>query len=179
MVVPGIIAYHRLYIESLRFASCTEIHFLHPSALLFCPIMYTVQSNKLTVTQIGLEYRETEGQRSWVSGTFSPSPAGRRTPFRIPHHKTQAYLIPLLKHYKSNMFGFNSKSRWSRLKVIWRATRDKMALSGWLGVIVSLVVGIPALLYAYQSRVLADKSMKLAEWTAKKDFLEMCLNVNV
>lgn len=56
--------------------------------------------------------------------------------------------------------------------------REKLSLSGWLGLIVSLIVGVLALQYAYQSQVLAYKSMKLAEWTAKKDFLEMCLNMN-
>lgn len=101
--------------------------------------------------------------------------------------KTQADRHTVLKH---KMFGLNSKNysqameglsplTWSRFKGIWHATRNKLSLSGWLGVMVSLAVGIPALRYAYQSQILAYKSMKLAEWTAKKDFLDICLNMNV
>ena len=67
----------------------------------------------------------------------------------------------------------------SQLKNLWHSTRDKLSLSGWLGVILSLAMGIFGLRYAYQSRVLAYQSMKLAEWTAKKDFIEMCLSMNV
>lgn len=82
------------------------------------------------------------------------------------------------KYYIEALAGLSSPL-WSRLEQIWHATRDKLSLSGWLGVIVSLAVGVLALRYAYQSEVLAYKSVKLAEWTAKKDFLEICLNMNV
>lgn len=88
------------------------------------------------------------------------------------------------------MLGFNSQYYlkfiaglssllWSRFEQTWHATIHTLSLSGWVGVVVSLIMGIFALRYAYQSKAIASQSLKLAEWSAKKEFLEMCLNVNV
>lgn len=79
--------------------------------------------------------------------------------------------------------GKEQKGFWTR---IWHSMQnaahilvEKLSLSGWLGLLASLAMGILALRYAYDSQVLAYQQVKLAEWTAKKDFLELCQSSEV
>ena len=54
------------------------------------------------------------------------------------------------------------------LKHLWMSHK----MSTWLGVALTLVVGGASLRYAYVA-------MKIAEWTAAKDFHELCQSLNV
>ncbi|KAK0513568.1 hypothetical protein JMJ35_003932 [Cladonia borealis] len=66
------------------------------------------------------------------------------------------------------------KIAWAKLQSICNATRRKFALSTWLAISISIIVGGLGLRYAYLQAVLGNKTLRLAEWTARKDFWELC-----
>lgn len=63
---------------------------------------------------------------------------------------------------------------WSALHQLGAAARQRCSVSTWLGITATFVIGGLGLRYAYQQQMLASQSMKLAEWTARKDFWEVC-----
>ena len=63
---------------------------------------------------------------------------------------------------------------WTKLQDIWNATRRKPILSTWLAISISIIVGGLGLRYAYVQMVLSNEALRLAEWTARKDFWELC-----
>ena len=63
---------------------------------------------------------------------------------------------------------------WAKLQDIWNTTRRKFTLSTWLAISISVIVGGLGLRYAYVQVVLGYEALRLAEWTAKKDFWELC-----
>ena len=63
---------------------------------------------------------------------------------------------------------------WAKLQNIWNATGRKLAWSTWLAISISIIVGGLGLRYAYVQTVLSYEALKLAEWTARKDFGELC-----
>ena len=66
------------------------------------------------------------------------------------------------------------KIAWAKLQNIWNAIRRKFALSTWLTISISVIVGGLGLKYAYVQVVLSYEALKLAKWTARKDFWELC-----
>ena len=70
-----------------------------------------------------------------------------------------------------NFRAFPSKC-WTKLATSLTHLGIKYELSTWLGVALTLVVGSASLRYAYVA-------MKIAEWTAAKDFYELCQSLNV
>ena len=62
----------------------------------------------------------------------------------------------------------------AKLQVIYTATRRKYTLSTWLAISISIIVGSLGLRYAYVQILLSNESLRLAEWTARKDFWEIC-----
>lgn len=79
--------------------------------------------------------------------------------------------------YKGFMRCCTQSCRSTRKSVLSKS--GKLSISGWLSLVISLATGLLALRYAYNSQVLAYKSMELAEWTAKKDFLALCQDSEV
>ena len=63
---------------------------------------------------------------------------------------------------------------WAKLQNIWNATRRKYTLSTWLAISISVMVGGLGLRYAYIQMVLSIDTLRLAKWTARKDFWEIC-----
>ena len=63
---------------------------------------------------------------------------------------------------------------WVKLQNIWNAARRKPALSTWLAISISIIVGGLGLTYAYVQVVLRYEALKLAKWTARKDFWDLC-----
>ena len=63
---------------------------------------------------------------------------------------------------------------WANLQGIWNATRRKFTLSTWLAISISVIVGRLCLRYAYVQVVLSYEALRLAKWTARKDFWELC-----
>lgn len=61
---------------------------------------------------------------------------------------------------------------WTKLRTHLKYLRQRCTLSAWLGVSSALVIGGISLRYAYVSIV-------LAEWTAKKEFQQLCQSLNV
>ncbi len=57
------------------------------------------------------------------------------------------------------------------LQSCW-ATNWQVSTGTWLSLLAALIVGVFGLRYTYQA-------MKLAEWTARKDFLELCRETQV
>ncbi|SCN98471.1 uncharacterized protein FFB20_10688 [Fusarium fujikuroi] len=49
-----------------------------------------------------------------------------------------------------------------------------LSLCGWILAFVSTVVSIAALVPAFRGLLLSDKQLKLAEWSALKDYLNQC-----
>ena len=62
----------------------------------------------------------------------------------------------------------------AKLQVIYTATRRRYALSTWLAISISIIIGSLGLRYAYVQVVLSNESLRLAQWTARKDFWEIC-----
>ena len=63
---------------------------------------------------------------------------------------------------------------WAKLLNICNATGRKLTLSTWLAVSISIIVGGLGLRYAYIQVVLSNETLRLAKWTARKDFWEIC-----
>ena len=63
---------------------------------------------------------------------------------------------------------------WAMLQDIWNATRRKFALSTWLAISISVIIGGLGLRYAFVQVVLSYETLRLAKWTARKDFWELC-----
>ena len=63
---------------------------------------------------------------------------------------------------------------WAKLQNIWNATRRKLSLSTWLAISISIIVGGLGLRYAYVQVLLSYEALRLAKWTARKDFWEIC-----
>lgn len=63
---------------------------------------------------------------------------------------------------------------WATLQDIWDTTRRKFTLSNWLAISISVIVGGLGLRYACVQIVLSYEALRLAEWTARKDFWELC-----
>lgn len=63
---------------------------------------------------------------------------------------------------------------WAKLQNIWNATRRKYALSTWLAIGISVIIGGLGLRYAYIQVLLSYEALRLAKWTARKDFWELC-----
>ncbi len=63
------------------------------------------------------------------------------------------------------------------LEYMWaclETTRRKFTLSTWLVIGISVIVGGLGLRYAYVQVVLSYEALRLAKWTARKDFWELC-----
>ena len=52
--------------------------------------------------------------------------------------------------------------------------RRKFTLSTWLAISISIIVGGLGLRYAYVQVLLGYDALRLAKWTARKDFWEIC-----
>ena len=52
--------------------------------------------------------------------------------------------------------------------------RQKCSLLTWLGIAATVIIGASGLRYSYVQQMLAVESTRLAEWTARKDFREIC-----
>ena len=63
---------------------------------------------------------------------------------------------------------------WAMLQDIWDAARRKFALSTWLAISISVIIGGLGLRYAFVQVVLSYETLRLAKWTARKDFWELC-----
>lgn len=64
---------------------------------------------------------------------------------------------------------------WAQVRTYSTAIRQKCSLSVWLAIATSVIIGAVGLRYAYVQQILAYRSLTLAEWTAAKDFRELCL----
>ncbi|CAJ0542613.1 Ff.00g001660.m01.CDS01 [Fusarium sp. VM40] len=53
-------------------------------------------------------------------------------------------------------------------------SENKMAVSGWVVALLSLVVTIIAMVPGFRSESMSQRALELAEWTALKDFIENC-----
>jgi hypothetical protein len=51
---------------------------------------------------------------------------------------------------------------------------NKMAVSGWVVALFSLVVTVIAIVPGFRSESMSQRALELAEWTALKDFIENC-----
>ena len=63
---------------------------------------------------------------------------------------------------------------WAKLQVIYTATRRKYTLSTWLAISISIIVGGLGLRYAYIQVVLSYGALRLAYWTARSAFWNLC-----
>ena len=61
---------------------------------------------------------------------------------------------------------------WPKLKSSTSTIRRKCTPSTWLAIMITLIIGGVSLRYAYVS-------IRLAEWTARKDFHELCQSLEV
>ena len=158
----------RKYVEHKQF-------FLKPSGKFFND---STIDGKMTVSITSVQVTVTTAAHDELSnielGTTDPSDQKPYLSEEAMAHSRWSRLKHCFKLVEGTMARF-----WPRIENVWRAMRDSLSLPGWLGVTATLATGILALRYAYQSQVLAYRSMKLAEWTAKKDFLEMCQLANV
>ena len=66
-----------------------------------------------------------------------------------------------------------------KCKAFWTKVSDRWSLTACLTLLTTILVGAFGLRYAYVQQKLAYESMKLAEWTAKKDLLELCEQLHV
>jgi hypothetical protein len=53
-------------------------------------------------------------------------------------------------------------------------SENKMAVSGWIVALLSLVVTVIAMVPSFRSESMSQRALELAEWTALKDFIENC-----
>jgi hypothetical protein len=53
-------------------------------------------------------------------------------------------------------------------------SENKMAVSGWVVALLSLVVTVIAMVPGFRSESMSQRALELAEWTALKDFIENC-----
>lgn len=63
---------------------------------------------------------------------------------------------------------------WAKLQDTFDATRRKFTLSTWLAISISVIFGGLGLRYAYIQIVLSYEGLRLAQWTARKDFWQIC-----
>lgn len=56
----------------------------------------------------------------------------------------------------------------------WATLRARWSVTAALTLLATIVIGGLGLRYAYVQQQLAYRGMKLAQWTAQKDFLELC-----
>lgn len=66
----------------------------------------------------------------------------------------------------------------SKVTICWPVS-EQVSIATWLSLLAALLVGAFGLRYAYNQQELAYQAMKLAKWTAKKDFLELCRETEV
>ena len=117
-----------------------------------------------------------ELQQRSASGLPTPVPAPPPNPKNLPrfhHNAITRCMCRQCKRAFEYVWACLGIAR-AKLQVISTATRRKYTLSTWLAISISVIVGSLGLRYAYVQIVLSNESLKLAQWTARKDFWEIC-----
>lgn len=86
--------------------------------------------------------------------------------------RTSQDLAPLPRDVELGPADHQSESRTRGLKILFQ--KYFLSLCGWILALVSTAVSIAALLPAFRGLLLSDKQLRLAEWSALKDYLDQC-----
>lgn len=134
---------------------------------LLADAMATVQYDSLTSTfTLTIHFAR-------MQSTSPPGQNGPAEPIstRAVRQSRESYLQR--KRTLTNVQSGMSKC-WTQVQGLGATARQKCSLSIWLGIAATVVIGGLGLRYAYVQQILAYQSMRLAEWTAMKDFKEIC-----
>lgn len=83
--------------------------------------------------------------------------------------------VPLADLSRDVEMGTADRQPESRLKRVGALLKGQfMSLCGWTLALVSTIITIITVLPTFRSEQLSEKQLKLAEWTALKDYLEEC-----
>ena len=111
-----------------------------------------------------------------ASGLPTPLPAPSPNNKKVPRFYHHAFTLCMCKECKRAF-----EYVWACIEIVWAkllnicyATGRKLTLSTWLAVSISVIVGGLGLRYAYIQVVLSNETLRLAKWTARKDFWEIC-----
>ncbi|EWY81020.1 hypothetical protein FOYG_15309 [Fusarium oxysporum NRRL 32931] len=86
--------------------------------------------------------------------------------------RTSQDLAPLPRDVELGPADHQSESKTQGLKIL--SQKYFLSLCGWILALVSTAVSIAALLPAFRGLLLSDKQLRLAEWSALKDYLDQC-----
>ncbi|KAJ0130865.1 Uncharacterized protein HZ326_26037 [Fusarium oxysporum f. sp. albedinis] len=86
--------------------------------------------------------------------------------------RTSQDLAPLPRDVELGPADHQSESKTRGLKILFQ--KHFLSLCGWILALVSTAGSIAALLPAFRGLLLSDKQLRLAEWSALKDYLDQC-----
>jgi hypothetical protein len=80
--------------------------------------------------------------------------------------------MPLPRDVELGPADHQPESRTQGFRILFR--KYFLSLCGWILAFISTAVSIAALLPAFRGLLLSDKQLRLAEWSALKDYLDQC-----